>query len=520
MLYFNFKNYEEFKTLFGKRVGNNGKNIRSNGILLSFLKHEFKCKRFYNLCVCSVSEAVTIITREIVQFSGFSACGMDDGEHYFYSTDYCLDDRRGVCEDGDTVCVRYIRRDNGKVYKMKAGKIMRNVLESCKLTEKYCKQILVYYCELFAEEWHAHVESNYGDGLELHVNDNFCDIYDGYCLKGDFHSCMTGEDQYSFYEDSVKAKAAYLTNPDGDIVARCIIFTEVHNKNSGEVYRLAERQYSSEQDNMLKRILVDKLIQAGEIDGYKEVGVDCHSPRKFVLNDGTTLYNEKLWIECELDDGDTISYQDSFKWFDYDRQRADNYGSGCEDLSTTEPRFRYGEYDDYHDYHCRETQTVHVWNSSCGYYNEFQCDVDNMGDFRRCERYSEYYDEADYSDYDHDYIPCDEAVYSKQLGTYLWRDLATWCSEADDYFPDDDYERCFEKWKGENWEYDEVYDEYVEETVSCNIWNVSTQEYEEKKSEKSYVEYNFHEYEGEWYDMVNEDGIPFHLVEELEEAVV
>ena len=120
MLYFNFKNYEEFKTLFGKRVGNNGKNIRSNGILLSFLKHEFKCKRFYNLCVCSVSEAVTIITREIVQFSGFSACGMDDGEHYFYSTDYCLDDRRGVCEDGDTVCVRYIRRDNGKVYKMKA----------------------------------------------------------------------------------------------------------------------------------------------------------------------------------------------------------------------------------------------------------------------------------------------------------------------------------------------------------------------------------------------------------------
>ena len=65
MLYFNFKNYEEFKEIFGTRVANNGKKVRSNHILLSFLKHEFKCKRFKSLRIMSVSIMESTILDEV-----------------------------------------------------------------------------------------------------------------------------------------------------------------------------------------------------------------------------------------------------------------------------------------------------------------------------------------------------------------------------------------------------------------------------------------------------------------------
>ena len=441
---------------------------------------------------------------------------MDGGNYWFYSKDYYLDDRRGVCEDCDARCVRYIRRDNDKVYKMKAGKIMRNCLESCKLTEKYCEQVIIYYCELFAEQWRSHVESNYGDGLELHVNDNFCDIYDGYCLKGDFGSCMTGNNQYSFYENAVKAKAAYLLNPCEEIVARCVIFTEVHSKDSDRVYRLAERQYASGQDNVLKRVLIDKLIQAGEIDGYKEVGVDCHSPRKFVLNDGTSLRDERLWIECELDWGNTISYQDSFKWFDYELQRADNYERCDLDLAVTDSTLEGMAFDDYHDRYCRETTTVYVWNSGYEVYDEYQCDVDDMSDFYYCNRERGYYDDAYWSSYESDYIPRDRAVWSDRRYDYLWRDLSDWCEEAEDYFPSDDFDRYFDEWKEENWEWDELNNEFVKETVEAYLWNDI--EYEPIKVSVEYAEQYLVLFDGEYYSELNKDGIPFHLVEELEEC--
>lgn len=513
MLYFKLKNYEEFKEVFGTRVANNGKKVRSNHILLSFLKNEFKRKRFCNLGCMNINAMYYYILETIRKHEHYQI--LQNGE-LVYSSDYALDEFQGVCEDGDSRCIRYVRRDNGRVYKMKAGKFMRNVLESCGITNEQCEQVIIYVCERFAEDWSSYIESNYGDGLELHVDDNFCKIYDEEECLGDFKSCMSGESQYSFYEDAVKAKAAYLTNDDGYIVARCVIFTEVHNEDTDEILRLAERQYSSEGDNILKQILVNKLISANEIDGYKQIGADCHKSRNFLRNNGESLSEDRLSIKCNLEPGDTLSYQDSFKWYDYDSKIADNYFFGDSDLSTTDSTFEYGEYDSYHERYCECVENVYVYRSWLGRFAEETCDSEDLDDFYYCERYQGYYDDAERSEYADDWIPRGEYVHSDFLDDYLWKDEAEWCDEAEDYFPSDKYDFYFDEWKKDHWEWDEYNAEYVEEVVEAYIWNDT--EYDKMDVARDYVESNFEEYDGEWYSVLNDEGIPFHLVEELEEV--
>ncbi len=87
----------------------------------------------------------------------------------------------------------------------------------------------------------------------------------------------------------------------------------------------------------------------------------------------------KFRIECDLDYGDSLSYQDSFKWYDeYDRV-ADNYGHGDIDWDVTDGSINdeeeEEEYDDFHGYHCHETRPVYC--HGCEYY----CDVENLDEF-------------------------------------------------------------------------------------------------------------------------------------------
>lgn len=513
MLYFKFKNYEEFRTKFGTRTANNGKQVRSNHIVLSFLKHEFRCKRFQNLNIMSVDAILNRIDGDIRRLG----LGRLMNGSPIYSLELSLDDRRGVCEDGDAKCVRYVRNDNGRVFKMKAGKFYRHILEQCLLVEKYCEQVIIYACEKFAEDWTAYIKSNYGDGLTLHVNEEFWKIYDSDELKGDFNSCMVDNEQYSFYENAVEAKAAYLTDPDDMIVARCVIFTEVHVKGEDTILRLAERQYSSGQDNALKQILVNKLIEGGHIDGYKRVGVNCHDKRAFVLNDGTDISSKRLSITCNLDWRDTISYQDSFKYFDMGSQEADNYGNGSIYLDTTDSTLEDGEeeYDSYHDRYCESVTTVYAWNSYHQEYLEETCDDDDMEDFHEFQ--GRYYNDCVYSDYEYEWYPRNRVVYSEFLDSELYEDNVRWCEEAEDYFPEYAFNSVFDEWKEQNWNYDEYNCEYVEEVIPCEIWNDSWGNYETKSVEMSYAEQNFYLYDGEWYNEVNEEGIPYTMAEELEE---
>ena len=432
MLYYNFKNYEEFKGLFGIVEHGNGEKSRKNMIMLSLWKdktflhrhimylqikshddlwshalnrisrienaeshpagyeHKKKvwsmvaesCGRF----VSSNSEYsdydllsvmnVTALRRVIYNLMGSQKFRKNDAvyrmelmDHLFYSNLYKTDDLKGLCEDGTPNAIRYINVERERVFKMRAGKMFENHLLSCnRLTEILPIQIKRMLTEDFVGDWITYSKNNAGNGAYvLHVDDNFEDIYSSSYLKGNFHSCMVGEGNWYFYRDSVKAKAAYLTDSDDMIVARCIIFTEVYDEN-GKLWRLAERQYSTDSDLGLQRMLISALIREGYIDGYKSVGASCSDSHNFVDIDGNSLYDVDFHIECNLEIDDALSYQDSFKYYDKRSNIAYNDSSYSYDfeLDTTAGSLE--------DNHCWSDYNQEYINSDEAYYVETRDD--------------------------------------------------------------------------------------------------------------------------------------------------
>jgi hypothetical protein len=259
---------------------------------------------------------------------------------------------------------------------------------------------------------------------------------------------MVDRGQHTFYRDAVKAKAAYLLNADDKIIARCVIFEDVEDVKTGERLRLAERQYSTDCDNVLKRLLVDALIKGGYIDGYKKVGVDCHNSQAFVGNDGSDWSDRRFRIKCNLEDGDTLSYQDSFK--NFDGEYADNYGYGDFELDTTDDTFE-GErnYDSWHEeYTSNDINTVYYHG------NEYTCDEERMDDFRYIEYGSgrwqwHYYEDTVYCEDIDDYVLTDDACYSELLDEY--------------YYDEDSKDESEREYKADNWYYSEYDGEYFED---------------------------------------------------------
>ena len=243
----------------------------------------------------------------------------------------------------------------------------------------------------------------------------------------------------------------------------------------GNKWRLLERQYSSGGDDVLKRLLIDKLIQGDYIDGYKIVGASCHEANAFVDIHGNSLSDKKFEIDCDLELEDTLSYQDSFKWYSYNLNKAYNYENShfSYNLDTTDLNL-YGdtddddddrEWDDYHQYHCSVTR-------SC-YRNgrEIWVDVNNLDDFIWIESKGEYHHEDDC-------VCCDEC------GTNILLDDAM-CSEVtEEYYC---CKECMEKveneFKRKNWHYSEYDDEWYEDYTDItriNIWNEPEGIYESK----------------------------------------
>ena len=103
-----------------------------------------------------------------------------------------------------------------------------------------------------------------------------------------------------------------------------------------------------------------------------------------------SLSDRKFRIECDLDWDDTLSYQDSFKWYNESKGTADNYGSGDIALDITDGSLNgEEEYDDFHEYNCRETTTVYYHGQ------EYYCDVENLGEFTWIEQLEEYHHDSD-----------------------------------------------------------------------------------------------------------------------------
>lgn len=485
MLYYNFYGYEGFKACFGLEKRDNGTVVRKNRILLGHLKKPALLKycREHNdyalLRICDMAD-LQKKTVEAILSSGKNDEKLPHkveliGETY-YSSKYETDEFRGLCEDLDKHSIRYINVERNRVFKMRAGKFMRELILETEIGKLLSPCVVNWIAgDVFIQHWCTYTHG-YTSGIELHVNDEFEKIYDSDYCKGDFNSCMVDRNRTSFYRDSVKSKAAYITDKTGLIVARSILFTEVTDQD-GRKWRLLERQYSSEGDDALKRLLVDKLIQEDYIDGYKVIGASCHDANSFVDVCGNSLSDRKFEIDCDLDMEDTLSYQDSFKWYGYNQNKAYNYenSSFSYTLDTTDLNL-YGDtdedededeslWDEYHQYDCDDTTLCYLHG------NEINVDSENLDDFVWIESKEEYHHK-------------DDCVCCDNCGENLLEDDAEYSEVTEEHYC---CKECMEKaedeFKRKNWyylEYDgEWYEDYTDIT-RINIWNESEGIYEEK----------------------------------------
>ena len=483
MLFYNFYGYEEFKARFGLEKRENGTVVRKNRILLAHLKNPVLlkyCKEHGDYTLLHIYDMADL-QKKVVE--AVLKSGEDDEKlpyeveligRTYYSSKYRTDEAKGLCEDLDKSSVRYVNIERNRVFKMRAGKFMRElILETGR--GKLLSPCVVNWIagDVFTQQWCTYTYG-YTPDIELYVNDEFWRIYKSSHCKGNFDSCMVDRDRTSFYRDSVKAKAAYITDKTGLIVARAILFTDVTDQD-GKKWRLLERQYSSGGDDVLKRLLIDKLIQGDYIDGYKIVGASCHEANAFVDTEGNSLSDKMFEIDCDLDEEDTLSYQDSFKWYSYSRNKAYNY-ENCNfsyTLDTTDLNLcgdtdddeDDGEWDDYHQYYCDDTRLCYRNG------REIRVDSENLDDFVWIESKQEYHHE-------NDCVCCDEC------GTDILENDAM-CSEVTEkyYCCKECMEKAEDEFKRKNWyysEYDEAWYESLDDITRINIWNESEGVYEEK----------------------------------------
>ena len=483
MLYYNFYGYEEFKARFGLEKRDNGTVARKNRILLGHLKNPALlryCREHNDYTLLHIYNMADLQKKV---FEAIIKSGENDGKlpyrveligRTYYSSRYQTDESKGVCEDLDKGSVRYINVERNRVFKMRAGKFMRGLILETEIGKLLSPSVVNWLAgDVFTQQWCTYTYG-YTPERELHVNDDFRSIYDSDCCKGNFGSRTVDKDRTSFYHDAVKAKAAYITDKTGLIVARAVLFTDVTDQD-GKKWRLLERQYSSGGDDILKRLLVDKLIQEKHIDGYKIVGASCHEANAFVDTEGNSLSDRMFEIDCELDEEDTLSYQDSFKWYSYSRNKAYNYGNSNSsyNLDTTDLNL-YGDTDDeedggewdaYHQYYCDDTRLCYRNG------REIWVDSDNLDDFVWIESKNEYHHEEDCICCDdcRTHVLLDDAIYSEVTEEYYC------CKEC--------MEKAENEFKRKNWHYSEYDDEWYEsldDITRINIWNESEGIYEEK----------------------------------------
>ena len=523
MLYFTqITNYEKFKELFAMITHGNGQVSRRNKILLNYLnnKKTFKYAIEHNLPeLLTISSMIDLKNKLRPYFQTIN--DKSEGEVYpvmimgeeWHSRKYKTDEYNGICED-QTYRFRYINVERNHEFCMRMGRMINELIaESC-LGDVIDESVPRWLGEEYAEEWKAWAEEHMPDSkYKLHVNENFKAIYDSDRCLGDFHSCMTDENQHYFYENAVEAKAAYLTDDNDYIVARAIIFTEVMDEE-GKIWRLCERQYCTNEDESLKRMLVRALIREGEIDGYKKVGVDCHSNRAFVDNEGNSLEHKRFTIDCNLGMDDTLSYQDTFVYYDMDQHLANNYASCEYKLNTTESSLAgeyCNEYDEYHEEYCHSTIEVYYQGRS------MECNINDLEDF--IEFHGNYYHEDDF-------VECDECESRALDPTYYedWEYAAIKSELTGKYYCDTEcLEEGEDSWKEEHWfwsEYNEEYYQNEDEVTEYNRWVNSLNEYvvtsiSVESLNNAVINGEIIEFEDEYYDEWETDdemnSVPFGM---------
>ncbi len=498
MLQSPFKNYDEFKELFVAKNAD-GTTRRKNGILLAFYKS--KEMRYAIKCgvlrwpsvhgvydIASMPDLYTILDRHIRKF------GTNDVRNRYYdkqggwyevkicgtayaSDMYSTDGRDGICVDlsykkngePDYSFYRYRNeKRDGRVFKMKVGKMYCHLTEMSTFGRSIPDVVRRWMEEETTRRWEAYYSSKVPSDLVLHVDDDFEAIYDGTRrCEGYFGSCMqmspTGNstsEHWLFYS-CVPSKAAYLTlgdGPDAPIVARCVIFTKVLRGDTNTYIRVAERQYARNNENeLMKRLLIEKLKEGGHIDAYKTIGAGCGDASSFVDIDGKDMSNVMLSTEMNLENGEHLAYQDSFKWYSYPNKMAYNH-SACEYTDMLDSTSNYFEtdyedhegmnYDSWHDEWVDE-DVITVYSNG----HEYTVAESRNDDFYYIERglgEGEYHhrDDCVYCEDIEEDVLRGDATYSELLGEYYYDEGAL-----------DDAEQAY---KEEHWYYSSFDDEYYE----------------------------------------------------------
>lgn len=520
MLYYNFNGYLGFKERFGIVEHSNGTTSRKNNILLKYISQpslfwEASKTGDYSLInIASMSELKQVMLQRI-QESGRNDESLPNEvkliNYTFYSGKYATDEFDGVCQDGDIKCCRYKNCNDGRTYKMKAGKFLMALIQETEFGRTLPEQVLVYLMEEFARDFQCHSSSTLVD-YNLFVNKEFSRIYSSSACVGDFGSCMVDRGHHSFYSDSVNASAAYLENKDGEVVARCIIFNEVFDEE-GNIWRLAERQYSRGSDNTLKSALINALIREKLIDGHKAIGAGCGDANSFEDINGNSLSDKRFHINCDLNCDDTLSYQDSFKWYDMDKGIAYNYRADgvCYNLDTTDLNL-YGdtdeddepdEWDSYHQRDAYEVYYVFVHG------HEETCDADDMDDFIEINGSFYHQDDVSTCECGKNFLP-EDGVFSELM--------------CQDYCCEECKKKAERKFIEENWfysDYDHAYYQDAEDLTTYLHWDWNVVGYVEKTIARNTLDKllkQFHLYNGAYYDKINPmTGLPYYI-EEAEEV--
>lgn len=374
--YWPFEDEAEFEDLFGYRNG-----TRMNKILLAFITSKDVFNFDHGLVCCSSMQSLKRNCMRAIRYNGGDLLLIDS---YYKLDGYRTDDMSGICKDGDLNSVRFIH--DGRVAKMRAGKLFRKIILESEFGRVLPEQVVTWLCEEFTSSWNAFTSERAGTNYMLVTGLNsdltFADIYgDGSYHADYFGSCMTGEKRGAFYEkcmeDVYPAALVEKDNPK-NIIARCVVYNHVTDVESGKVYRLAERQYTC-RDDVAKRMLVNALEKAGLIDGHKAVGASCHDGWNFVLNDGTSLSDRKLFVNVDFSECKTLSYQDSFKYFVNADKKAYNFQPSRYDVALNSTARRVPIYfDSYHGIDVFN-ETVDVWVDG----KRMTCDSRNTGDFIR-----------------------------------------------------------------------------------------------------------------------------------------
>lgn len=522
-----FKNAQEFQELFGIQEHGEVKS-RRNKILLALLKSKSVwayCREREDwslLAIKSMAELKTKLTKMIADagvYQGLEYALSLNGVTYHSNTYETDSYYNGVPEDGSIAFVRYINHDNNDgIFKMRAGRFYSKLIDETNIGQALPQQVKTWLCEEFSQDWQVYISGTLPN-YTLIVDHDFAEIYSGEACAPGMNSCMIDRGFHNFYRDSVKAKAARLVGDDGIILARCIIFTEVHDEED-KVWRLAERQYAKDQSDILKRALVDALIKAGEIDGFKQVGADCGSSRAFVDTEGNSLSHKKFRIECNLDWEDKLSYQDSFKYYNLDSNIAYNYtdsdfsynlDSTAGQIEDDDEEMYYAEYQDRDAY---EICDVFYHGS------EITCDSDCMEDF-------EYFQDAYFHSED-DLTNCPECS-NRMLSEEYYRDELFYSELTEEYYC---CQGCKEKaelqYKKDNWHYcdfDQKFYEQDDILTTYNAWNEDLGKYETKTVNIDMVEVYVNceilfRIGNELYDEINEQTeLPLD-VEVEEEALI